>query len=223
MDHGVVLNKKEISLAASFLRKTPMMYTCRNIIHHHLFSNGILFSHRRGRIKPDPHMQEIMTDYWLPFCRQLLDTILVMGIAVVRVVSMEDGLKIPLVLEPNCCQIKMSYNYGLRDYVALDDQQEEIPDTLVLDLFGYSPTLHGSLTSIVCNLVPQVQYLNMLLGTSLAMERKRADPIIMTEAVDTKTDNVEGINYDYYADGDMQDASDQNKFMRNRSNIAQLW
>ena len=44
----------------------------------------------------------------------------------------------------------------------------------------------------------------------------------MTEAVDTKVDNVEGINYDYYADGDMQDASDKNKFQRNRSNIAQL-
>ena len=222
MDHGVFINKKEIGLAASFLRKTPMIYTCRNIIHHHLFGNGILFSHRRGRIKPDPHMQEIMSDYWLPFCKQLLDTVLVMGIAVIRVVSMEDGLRIPVVLEPNCCQIKMSYNYGLRDYVALDDQQQEIPDTIVLDLFGYSPTLHGGLSSVVCNLVPQVQYLNMLLGTALSMERKRADPIILTEAVDTKTDNVEGINYDYYADGDMQDASDQNKFLRNRSNVAQL-
>lgn len=44
----------------------------------------------------------------------------------------------------------------------------------------------------------------------------------MTEAVDTKVDNVEGIAYDYYADGDMQDLSDQNKFRRNRSNVQQL-
>ena len=222
MDHGVFLNQKEIGLSDTFLRKTPMMYTCRNIIHHHLFGNGILFSHRRGRIKPDPHMQEIMTDYWLPFCKQLLDAVLITGIAAIRIVSMEDGLKIPIVLEPGCCKIKMTYNYGIRNYIVLDDQQQEIPDTLVLDLFGYSPTMHGGLTSVVCNLVPQVQYLNMLLGTALTMERKRADPVIMTEAVDTKTDNVEGINYDYYADGDMQDASDQNKFLRNRSNIAQL-
>ena len=222
MDHGVFLDKKEIHLSSRFLRKTPILYTCRNIIHHHLFGNGILFSHRRGRIKPDPHMQEILNDHWLPFCKQLLDTVLVMGVAVVRIVPLQDGLKIPIVLEPGCCQIKMSYHYGIREFIALDDQQQEIPDTIILDMFGYSPTLSGGLTSVVCNLIPQVQFLNMLLGTTLTMERKRADPIIMTEAVDTKTDNVEGINYDYYADGDMQDASDQNKFMRNRSNVAQL-
>ena len=39
----------------------------------------------------------------------------------------------------------------------------------------------------------------------------------MTEAVDTKTDNVEGINYDFYADGDMQDTSSANKFNRDRT------
>jgi hypothetical protein len=44
----------------------------------------------------------------------------------------------------------------------------------------------------------------------------------MTETVDTKVDSVEGVNYDYYADGDMQDNTDQNKFMRNRSSVHQL-
>ena len=67
MDHGVLINRKEIGLCTAFLRKTPMLYACRNIIQHHLFGNGMLFSHRRGRIRPDPHMQEIMTDFWLPF------------------------------------------------------------------------------------------------------------------------------------------------------------
>ena len=222
MDHGVMLNKKQIGLSGSFLRKSPMIYTCRNIIHHHLFGNGITFSHRRGRIRPDPHMQEIMTDFWLPCCKQMVDSVMATGIVVIRILTMEDGLRVPVVLEPNCCKIKMAYHYGVREYKVLDDQQEEVPDTLVLDTFGYSPTLDGSLTSIVCNLIPQIQYMNMMMGTALTMERKRANPVIMTEAVDTKADNVEGINYDYYADGDMQDTSDQNRFQRNRSNVAQL-
>ena len=72
------------------------------------------------------------------------------------------------------------------------------------------------------NLLTQIKYNNTLRGTSLYMEQKRTYPVIMTEAVDTKTDNVEGINYDYYADGDMQDTSNQNKFMRNKSSIQQL-
>ena len=172
MDQGIPLNRREIDLAYSFLRKTPMIYTCRNMIHHHLFGNGITFSHRRGRIRPDPHMQEIMTDYWLPCCKAMVDSILAFGIVVVRIVQMEDGLRIPVVLEPQCCQIKMRYHFGVRDYIIMDDQQQVVPDAFVLDDFGYSPTMKGSLTSAVCNLIPQIQYVNMLLGTSLTMERK---------------------------------------------------
>ena len=222
MDHGVSIDRHGIRLNSTFLRKTPIVYTCRNVIHHHLFSNGIVFSHRRGRIKPDPHMQEIMSDFWLPFCRDLVDTVLSLGFAVVRIISLEDGLKIPVVLEPNSCRVKMLYNMGLRDYVVLDDQQNEVPETFVLDIFGFSPTPDGKLTSIMSNILPQIQYINTLRGTSLTMEQKRTNPVVMTETVDTKVDNVEGINYDYYADGDMQDTSDQNKFLRNKTSVQQL-
>jgi hypothetical protein len=222
MDRGVILNHKEIGLSSAFLRKSPMIYTCRNLIQHQIFSNGIAFSQRRGRAKSDPHMQEIMTDYWLPFCKDMLDTILTVGIIVVRILTMDDGLRVPVILEPNCCRIKMSYYFGVREYKVLDDQQQEVPDTFVLDIFGFTPTPDGSLTSIVANILPKITYMNVLLGTSLHMEQKRTTPIIMTESVDTKVDNVEGIAYDYYADGDMQDQSDQNKFRRNRSNVQQL-
>jgi len=222
MQQKVLLNRSDISFAMNFLRKTPTIYTCRNVLQQHLFANGIVFNHRRGRVRPDQHMQEIMTDHWLPFCKELLDIVLVQGIAVCRLVTMEDGFKIPVVLAENSCNIYMDYNLGIREYVVMDDQQNEIPDTLVLDIFGFSPTTNGRLCSIVANLMPTVQYMNSLMGTSLAMEKKRASPTLMTEAVDTKSDNVEGVQYDYYADGDMQDESDRNKFNRNRSNVTQL-
>ena len=222
MDHGILINRGEIGLASKFLHKTPMVYTCRNVIHQHLFCNGILFNHRRGRIRPDPHMQEIMNDFWLPFCRDMLDAALTSGIVPVRIVEMEDGTRVPVVLEANCSNIKMLYQYGIRTYKILNDQQEEIPDSFVIDTFGYAPSPDGHIRSIICNLIPQIKFINMMMGTTLVMEQKRADPIILTEAVDTKVDNVEGINYDYYADGDMQDNTDRNKFQRNRSNVAQL-
>ena len=222
MDHGKFLDASEIRRASEFMFKTPMTYTCRNVIHHQLFGNGIVFSHRRGRIRPDPHMQEIMTDFWLPFCKDLFDSALTIGVAVVRVVEMEDGLRVPMVIEPNACRIKMTHTMGMREYTAMDDQQQVIPDTYVLDIFGYSPSFSGSLRSVMSNLIPRIQYINMMMGTALTMERKRADPVILTEAVDTKVDNVEGINYDYYADGDMQDTGDQNRYHRNRSNVAEL-
>tara|TARA_B110001450_G_scaffold250197_1_gene268515 strand:- start:1149 stop:2327 length:1179 start_codon:yes stop_codon:yes gene_type:complete len=167
-------------------------------------------------------MQEIMTDFWLPFCRKMVDAILSSGIVAIRIVELDDGLRVPVVLEANSCQIKMKYELGIREYICLDQQRDEIPNTLVLDSFGFSPNIAGKLTSIIANLLPQIQYINTLRGTCLAMEQKRTSPIVMTETVDTKVDNVEGVNYDYYADGDMQDNSDQNKFMRNRSSVQQL-
>jgi len=195
---------------------------CRNVIHHHLFGNGIEFSHRRGRVRPDPHMQEIMTDYWLPCCRQMIDQALALGVTIIRIVHLEDGLKIPVVIEPTAIRIKMTYVLGLREYVVLDEQQNVIPDTHVFDLFGHSPDVSGQMTSVVANLMPEIQYINTLRGTCLVMEQKRADPVLMTEAVDTKADNVEGINYDYYADGDMQDTSSDNRFSRDRHNVSAL-
>lgn len=222
MDQGTVISENEMKYASSFLRKSPVVYTCRNVIQHHLFSNGIVFAHKRGRIRPNPHMQEIMTDFWLPFCRNMVDAILSVGIVAIRIVELEDGLRIPVILEPNSCQIKMNYELGLREYICLDQQRNEIPNTMVLDSFGFSPRMDGRLTSILANILPQIQYINVLRGTCLSMEQKRTSPIVMTETVDTKVDSVEGVNYDYYADGDMQDNTDQNKFMRNRSSVHQL-
>ena len=222
MDRANTIDPHEMEMATVYLRKSPVIYTCRNVIQHHLFSNGIVFAHRRGRIRPDPHMQEIMTDYWLPFCRDMIDNILSLGFAVVRILRMEDGLSVPVILAANCCKIKVLYDLGIRQYMVLDQQQNEIPDTMVLDTFGFSPTANGKLTSIISNLIPQIQYINALRGSSLVMEQKRTEPTIMTETVDTKVDNIEGINYDYYADGDMQDTSSQNKFSRSRTAVQQL-
>lgn len=204
------------------LRTTPMLYMCRNVIQHHLFGNGIEFSHRRGKVKPDPHMQEIMTDFWLPCCKELVDQILAIGLVVIRVVNMEDGLRVPVAIDPCVVQIKMDYVYGLREYTVMDKQMNELEDIHVFDIFGHAPASNGTLTSIVANLLPEIQYINSLRGTSLVMEQKRADPITMTEAVDTKADNVEGVNYDFYADGDMQDTTTNNKFNRNRHNVEAL-
>lgn len=222
MDQGIALSHQKMHYYLKVLRTTPMIYMCRNVIHHHLFGNGIEFSHRRGRVRPDPHMQEIMSDYWLPCCREMIDQAITLGFVIIRIVSLEDGLKVPVVLDPAACRVKMLYVLGLREYLVMDDQQNEIPDTHVFDLFGHSPSASGQMTSIVANLMPEIKYINTLRGTSIVMEQKRADPVLMTEAVDTKVDNVEGINYDYYADGDMQDTSSDNRFTRDRHNVAAL-
>jgi len=219
---GVCVSREDIRSAYSVLRSSTAVAMCRNLIRNYLFSNGIVFSHRRGRVKPDPHMQEIMNDYWLPFCEQALDAVLAIGIVVVRFIDIADAARVPVVLEPNSVQIKLLYQLGLRSYEVLDEQMNLVPDTLVLDLFGYSPTMEGRVQSMVCTLMPEIQYINILRGTSLSMEQQRANPPILTEVVDTKIDNSEGVQYDFYADGDMQDNSDANKFRRNRSNISQL-
>ena len=221
-NQGIMLPVNDMIHFTKVLRTTPILYMCRNIIHHQLFGNGIEFNHRRGRVKPDPHMQEIMSDHWLPCVKNAVDQVLAMGIIIVRLVDLEEGVRIPVLLEPAACRVKMFYRLGLREYQVVDQQMNEIPNTMVFDIFGHAPSYNGSLTSIVANLMPEIRFINTLRGTALVMEQKRADPILMTESVDTKVDNVEGVNYDFYADGDMQDSSANNKFTRNRHNVEAL-
>lgn len=222
MEQALLINRSDLANGALYLRRTPTVNTCRNIISQQLFSNGITFNGTNGKSQTDTHMQEIMTDFWLPFCKDLLDAILSQGIAVVRIITMEDGLRVPIIVEASTVNLYLNYNLGVREYFVKDDENNIIPDTVILDSFGFSPTPDGRLCSIVCNLLPTVKYMNALMGTSLSMEHTRANPILLTESVDIKSDNIEGIQYDYYADGDMQDDSDRNKFRRNRSNVEQL-
>jgi len=222
MESAILLNRQDLQNGTLFLRQTPTINTCRNIIQQQLFSNGITFNDRPGKVSADVHMQEIMNDFWLPFCKDLLDAVLSQGFAVVRLVTMADDLCVPIVVEATAVNIYFKYELGIREYFVKDHENNIIPDTVVLDSFGYSPTSKGRLCSIVCNLLPTVRYMNALMGTSVSMEQSRANPIILTESVDLKSDNIEGIQYDYYADGDMQDDSVRNKFQRNRSNVEQL-
>ena len=220
MDNALIINPRDLANGALFLRQTPTINTCRNIIQQQLFSNGITFDEQKG--KCDVHMQEIMTDFWLPFCKDLLDAIISQGFAVVRVITMDDGLRVPIIVEATAVNVYLNYNLGVREYFVKDNENNLIPDTIVLDNFGFSPTSSGRVCSLITSLLPTIRYMNFLMGTSLKMEQTRADPTILTEAVDIKSDNVEGIQYDYYADGDMQDDSDRNKYQRNRSNVEQL-
>lgn len=222
MDNGVTLQSQQMSFLTSVLRTTPIVYMCRNVIHHHLFGHGIEFAQHNGKIRPDPHMQEIMTDFWLPCCKQMVDSVLSYGFVVIRLVQLQHGLKVPVVIEPDGIRITMIYNLGIREYVVHDTQMNVIPETFVFDLFGHSPVMNGTFTSIVNNILPDIRYINTLRGTSLAMEQKRSNPIFITESVDTKNDNVEGVNYDFYADGDMQDNSSANKFNRDKHNVQAL-
>lgn len=220
--NGRVIDRKEIAMVANVARTCTSVIMCKNILKNNLFANGITFSHRRGRVKPDPHMQEIMTDHWMPFCENMIDSILILGIVVVRIVQLEDGLRIPVVLEPNACRISVVDNQGVRILTALNDQNEVIPNSLVINKFGSSPTLSGRLMSLLSSLIPEIQYINMLRGTSIRMESERANPMFMAEIADSKSDNVEGIQYDYYADGDMQSNDRDNQFRRNQNNVQQL-
>jgi len=220
--NGRVIDRKEIAMVANVARTCTSVIMCKNILKNNLFSNGITFSHRRGRVKPDPHMQEIMTDHWMPFCENMIDSILILGVVVVRIVQLEDGLRIPVVLEPNACRISVVDNQGVRILTALNDQNEVIPNSLVINKFGSSPTLSGRLMSLLSSLIPEIQYINMLRGTSIRMESERANPMFMAEIADSKSDNVEGIQYDYYADGDMQSNDQDNQFRRNHNNVQQL-
>jgi len=222
MDHAIVINKNDLQNGVMFLRLTPTINTCRNIIQQQIFSNGITFNNQTGKTPSDPHMQEIMTDFWLPFCKGLLDSVISQGFAVVRIITMDDGLRVPIIVEATEVTVYLKYTLGVREYFVKDDENNIIPDTIVLDSFGFSPAPNGRVCSIVCNLLPTVRYMNSLMGTSLSMEQTRANPKILTESIDLKSDNIEGIQYDYYADGDMQDDSDRNKFQRNRSNVEQL-
>ena len=67
-----------------------------------------------------------------------------------------------------------------------------------------------------------ITYWQQMSSIALNLENKRAAPPILTEVQEKNGKASDDMQYDFYADGDGQQTAEENQFMRNASQIAQL-
>ena len=201
----------------------PILHMCSHLIASQLLNNGITFCKggcKDKKMDVTPKLQSEIEDVWIPFTKDLLDSVLCYGFAVVSVQN-----KLPQIMNLGSYHLEVnvdpsSFRYRVMSVSSVD---EEIPGTLVFDAFGFKLTPSGNFTSVVHKVIPRLLFLKRLRETAVAMETRRAELTMFTEIQENNSsEKREGVDYDFYADSNTSKISEEMKFQRNSLNVSIL-
>lgn len=225
MEKSFRLDIEEMKRLYLCYKQSPILSMASFMLSTQLLNNGLSFcvgGNCSKKMDMDAKQEAMVSDVWIPFARQCLDSILCYGFIVVLI---EDG--IPRVMQIGTYQVKVDVHPSGYDWHVTargSPDGDELKDVYVYDLFGASPTDDGIFTSIVAKVLPRLIYLKRLRETSVLMELKRAEATVFSETKDTgnSTAAKEGVDYDFYAEASGSRVEEDLKFTRNKSNVALL-
>lgn len=199
-------------------RHYPTVRICRDLLLQYVFERPILEEGAANEIG-DTQTQ------WAALAKDIMDYGMAVGIAVVKVRQNE----VPTIIPWNCCRVTIEidsdFKRTLRAYPMRDgdgDMNEPIPNSVVLDVFGFSPTDTGELTSLMHTMHTRIFAILDQLECAVQADRSRSAPVIFTETNDNQSKPAEEVQYDYYADCASLERNSQNVFARNQNALREL-
>jgi len=201
----------------------PILHMCSHLIASQLLNNGISFCKggcRDKKMEVNAKLRSEVEDIWIPFTKDLLDQVLCFGFAVVSVKN-----NLPQIMNLGQYHLEVtveqsSYTYRVMNVSSVE---EEIPSTIVFDQFGFRITPTGQFTSLVHKVVPRLLFLKRLRETAVAMEVRRAENTVFTEIQESaNAEKKEGVDYDFYADSNTSQITEDMRFQRNSTNVSIL-
>ncbi len=201
----------------------PILHMCSHLIASQLLNNGISFCKggcKNKQMDINAKLRSEVEDIWIPFTKDLLDQVLCFGFAVVSVKN-----NLPQIMNIGQYHLEVtveqsSYSYRVMNVSSVD---EEIPNTIVFDQFGFKLTPTGQFTSLVHKVIPRLLFLKRLRETAVAMEVRRAENTVFTEIQESSNaEKKEGVDYDFYADSNTSQITEDMRFQRNSTNVSIL-
>lgn len=223
MDRSFKVPIEQLIYLNACYTQSPVLHMCSHLISTQILNNGISFCKgkcKKNTLTPDARLSTDIEDVWIPFTRDVLDSILCFGFVVV---SLENNA--PEVMNVGQYHLEVtvrrsSYTYRVLSATAVD---EEIPNSLVFDNFGFKLTPTGQFTSLVHKCIPRLIFLKRLRETAIAMEVKRSEGTVFTEYQEKgNAEKREGVDYDFYADSNTAKMTEDMKFSRNSLNVSVL-
>lgn len=198
-----------------------IFFMCRQMISHRLLSNGINFTKNSKTFVPPLAVQDAIQEYWHLFVETFIDQVTAFGFAMVCIVEDGAGRKYPQVVDPNLVNISVEITNGARSFIV--ESTELNPDEiLVYDQFGFHPHVMGGvgmISSPAWKVNPYVKFLHRLRRDCSQMENNKSTPQFFSEVSDTSRERQEGVDFDYYADADASEISEEMQYSRNKVNI----
>ena len=121
------------------------VYMCRNVLLNKVLENNITICSNKKECKEVQLDKNEMDKIWIPLCKDIVDSIMMLGIVAIR--FREDD-NMPYVPKAGTYTIHVVTTvsgisrYELHD---MDNPNEIVPNSIVLSGFGYDPRANGSL------------------------------------------------------------------------------
>jgi hypothetical protein len=210
----VLIPASSLGKLQNFFETSPIMQICRATISDRILYNGFIFKKHDKPFVPTAIVLDTINVFWMDFCRDALDSIMVSGI-VCFIVRKKHNQRIPSVLKPGTYDIEVSEVGGTMKFKATSIYK--VSSIVVLHSFGYAPSIQGKINSLVNRVFPLCRYADSLQCIALQLERRRLYPQFFAEVTESRS-KVEGIDFDFYSTNN----GDTERFDRNESLVADL-
>lgn len=228
--YRAVISATKIKQLRNIYFKNAFVFICRNLIHSKVFENGIcLRASNEKECKSNPLTKQLMETFWLPFAKDVIDSIICIGLVPIRYKTVNANI-VPYVPKAGTYEIHVvtpedgstRYEFFSKDKPV--DITSPTPDAFVLSGFGYDPERNGDLNSTIDCLYPHIRFVTDMHDYAVIAEKIRTNPpIIMqkrSENLSTQAD--EGLHFDQFVDGDNVKLSLHNQFERDKKDVESL-
>ena len=169
----------------------PTVRICRDLLLQYIFERNLL-----GPSDLDQNL-------WRQLGVAIFDQVMQIGIAIV----MAKPNKTPAVVPWEMCRVSICVDHTFQRKMKvysnrLDDGEPTVPlsHVYVLDVFGYAPSLDGSLNPLLRPLAYSIELVRDQMDCAMAADRARARPPFYAEVHVDATAPAQEVTYDYYAD-----------------------
>jgi len=224
MDNTKRINMDEMNLIQDCYRQSPMVQMCRQMIANQLLNNGVKFcqgSCKRKQVTFVDEDDDMTEDRWCHFAADVIDSVMCYGFVVVHM-----GSEFPSVLRIGTYWLKVGVKDNQLEFFVYEKGAAEkiLPNAIVFNHFGFEPTEAGDINSLMTRILSRLRFLKTVRQSAIFMEIQRSEPKYFSEVKDSGNNQNarEGIDFDFYADANAAETSDDMKFQRNKTAISML-
>ena len=229
-EYRAIIHSSKIRMLQSIYFKNSFVFICRNLIHSKVFENGLCLREGNSKnCKDNPLTSQMMEEYWLPFAKDVIDTILCIGLVPIRYKKINKDITIPYIPKAGTYEIhcvtpvdgSMRFEFFSNDKPI--DITKPTPNAFVLAGFGYDPERNGELNSTIECLYPHIKFISDMHDYAMMAEKIRSNPpIIMQKKSESVTQQEEGLHFDQFIDSDNIKVSNNNQFQRDQHDVDHL-
>jgi len=233
-DNEIFVDRYQMNLARTMSDSDIWIGACRNQITRHIFANGIDFVRNNTPQKLTEEFEHVVRKHWIPFGVNVIIDKQDFGFVPVGIARNKLGnYSYPYVPEYGSYEVSCYSVHGEKHYrfwwksgygsnnVNKSTALMHDPKIVIFATNGHEPTISGKIRSDIFRLLSQSNFIQTLEECAKVGEVMRAHPVVFTKAVDSRQGNIEGIHYDFYAEGDAHEMREEDKYYRDNEAIEQ--